>query len=132
MTPSPGARRVRDVGSATVEFLLVSVLVVAVALGVIQLAIALHVRNILISSAHEGAQYAALADKSLDDGEARAEVLLHGSLGGVPANFAAQQTVIDGMPAVEMTVSARVPLIGMWGAGEQHITAHALAEVPRG
>lgn len=132
LTRSPAASRQREAGNATVEFLLVSVLVVAVALGVIQLAIALHVRNILISSAHEGAHYAALAGKSLDDGEERARVLVGGALGSVPAQFSAQQMVIEGEPAVELTVTARVPLVGMWGMGNQHVTAHALAEVPRG
>lgn len=111
---------------------MVAVLVVAVALGVIQLAFALHVRNILISSAHEGAHYAALADKSLGDGEARTQTLVRGALGSVPAEFASRQVVIDGYPAIEMTVVARVPLVGMWGVGDQRVAAHALAEVPRG
>lgn len=129
---SRAANRARDAGNATVEFLLVSILVVAVALGVIQLAIVLHVRNILISSAHEGAHYAALADKSLDDGELRAQTLVSGSLGGIPATYASDQILLNGAPAVELTVTARVPVVGTWGVGEQHITAHALAEVPRG
>ncbi|MFO7244653.1 MAG: TadE/TadG family type IV pilus assembly protein, partial [Actinomycetes bacterium] len=38
-----------------VEFVLVSILVVVIALGVIQLALALHVRNMAISAASEGA-----------------------------------------------------------------------------
>ncbi|WP_430867417.1 TadE/TadG family type IV pilus assembly protein [Demequina aurantiaca] len=132
MTPSPAVRRRQDAGNATVEFLLVAILVVAVALGVIQLALSLHVRNILISSAHEGAHYAALSDRSLGDGEARAQTLVSGALGAIPAEFTARQIALDGVPAVELTVVAKVPVVGMWGVGEQHVTAHALAEVPRG
>lgn len=125
-------RQQRDAGNATVEFLMVSILVVAVALGVIQLAIVLHVRNILISSAHEGAHYAALADKSLADGEARTQMLVGSALGGIPTELSSQQVLLQGAPAVELTVAARVPVIGMWGIGEQRVTAHALAEVPNG
>lgn len=132
LTLSREASRLRDEGSATVEFLLVSILVVTVALAVMQLAFALHVRNILISSAHEGAHYAANADRSLADGEERAKELVQDSLGTVGAEFDASQTEVEGMPAIEVQISARVPLIGLWGAGTQTVVAHALAEGPVG
>lgn len=105
---------------------------VIVTLGVIQLAIALHVRNILASSAHEGAHYGALADRSPADGEGRTQTLIDSALGGVATKTTVSQVVIDGAPAIEMRVTARVPLIGMWGVGEQEVVAHALAEVPHG
>ena len=47
-------------GSAIVDFLLVSLLVTVLMLGVVQLALTLHVRNVLIDSAAEGARYAAV------------------------------------------------------------------------
>lgn len=122
----------RDDGNATVEFLLVAVLVVAVALGVIQLTLALHVRNVLISSAHEGAHVAALADRSLEDGAARTEFLVESALGGIPAEYTTSHVFIDGVPAVQVTVVASVPMVGMWGATDQRISAHALAEAPGG
>jgi Flp pilus assembly protein TadG len=129
---SPEADRRSDSGNASVEFLLVSILVVALALGVIQLAFALHVRNVLISSAHEGAHYAALADRTPSEGAQRTESLVSSALGGVNASVSAQPDNIGGAPAVAVTVVARVPLIGWWGVGNQAITAHALTEVPRG
>lgn len=47
-------------GSAPVDFALVSVLVVALGLGLLQLALGLHVRNVLVDAAGEGARRAAL------------------------------------------------------------------------
>jgi len=132
LTRLRGASPRREAGNATVEFLLVAVLVVAVALGVIQLAITLHVRNILASSAHEGAHYGALADRSPEEGEDRTRNLVVSALGGVATQVSATRVEIDGAPAVEMRVTAQVPLIGLWGVGEQEVVAHALAEVPRG
>ncbi|MET0782884.1 MAG: TadE/TadG family type IV pilus assembly protein, partial [Leifsonia flava] len=63
-------------GSAVVEFTLVSVLLTTLALAVVQLALALHVRNTVIDAAAEGARYAALADNTLADGEERTRMLI--------------------------------------------------------
>ena len=65
------ADRSRDRGTAPVEFVLVSVLLLVLVLGIVQLGIALHVRNTLVASAAEGARYAANADRDLADGEQR-------------------------------------------------------------
>lgn len=132
LTRSRAARLRRDAGNATVEFLLVSILVVIVALGVVQLAIAVHVRNILASSAHEGAHYGALADRTASEGEDRTRSLVASALGGLPMQTDASQVLIDGVPALEMRVTAKLPLIGLWGVGEQEVVAHALVEVPGG
>jgi len=49
-------------GSAVVDFVLVSVLVVALLFAVLQVAVYVHVRNVVTASAQEGARYAASAD----------------------------------------------------------------------
>jgi Flp pilus assembly protein TadG len=49
-------------GSAVVDFVLVGVLVVALLLAVLQVAVYVHVRNVVVASAQEGARYAANAD----------------------------------------------------------------------
>ncbi|WP_036969499.1 TadE/TadG family type IV pilus assembly protein, partial [Promicromonospora kroppenstedtii] len=49
----------REHGSAAVEFLLVSVLVLALLLGVVQVALAVHVRSLATDAAAEGARVAA-------------------------------------------------------------------------
>ena len=49
-------------GSAVVDFVLVSLLIVALLLAVLQVAVYVHVRNVVTASAQEGARYAANAD----------------------------------------------------------------------
>jgi Flp pilus assembly protein TadG len=58
-------------GSAVVDFVLVSVLILALLLAVLQVAVYVHVRNVVVASAQEGARYAADADVSSDVGAAR-------------------------------------------------------------
>jgi Flp pilus assembly protein TadG len=52
----------RERGSAVVDFVLVSVLVVVLLLAVLQVAVYVHLRNVVTASAQEGARYAANAD----------------------------------------------------------------------
>ena len=49
-------------GSAVVEFVLVSLLIMLLLLAVLQVAVYVHVRNVVTASAQEGARYAANAD----------------------------------------------------------------------
>ncbi len=131
-TVSQGASRTRDDGNALVEFVLVSILVIALAMGVIQLAVALHVRNMMVSAASEGAHLAATNDRGPDDGAQRTTELLDSALGDYPANVAAVSGEIAGAPAVTVTVSAPVPLFGLWGAGTMTVSARAFEEADRG
>ena len=126
------AERGRDDGNVVVEFILVSILVITIAMGVIQLAVALHVRNMLISAASEGARLAATNDRGLDDGVSRTESLLSESLGGYDVHVAASDTVIDGAPATQVTVTAPVPVFGLWGVGTMSVSGRAFEEADRG
>ena len=58
-------------GSAVVDFVLVSLLIVALLLAVLQVAVYVHVRNVVTASAQEGARYAANADVDSSSGAAR-------------------------------------------------------------
>ena len=58
-------------GSAVVDFVLVSLLVVVLLLAVLQVAVYVHVRNVVTASAQEGARYAANADVDSALGAAR-------------------------------------------------------------
>ena len=49
-------------GSAVVDFVLVSILIVTLLLAVLQVAVYVHVRNVVTASAQAGARYAANAD----------------------------------------------------------------------
>ena len=58
-------------GSAVVDFVLVSLLIVALLLVILQVAVYAHVRNVVTASAQEGARFAANADVDSALGAAR-------------------------------------------------------------
>ena len=60
--PLEGLSGDRERGGAVVEFVFVSVLVVVLLLAVLQVAVYVHVRNVVTASAQEGARFAANAD----------------------------------------------------------------------
>jgi Flp pilus assembly protein TadG len=58
-------------GSAVVDFVMVSLLIVALLLAVLQVAVYVHVRNVVTASAQLGARFAANADVDSSSGAAR-------------------------------------------------------------
>lgn len=128
MTPAALARCER--GSSPVEFVLVGMVLTALTLAVIQLAVAMHVRNVVHDAAVEGAFHAALADTALESGAARAVEIIARTVGDdvVGAADASLSTAL-GYPTVAVTVTATLPLIGLWGVpGGWEVTAHAPME----
>lgn len=103
-------------GSATVEFALVSILLIFLALGVIQVALVLHVRNTITDAATEGARWAALADSSESAGMRRTRELIAVAVGSDYAgDVSAKYIVWRGLPCVQVTVTTQLPIIGLWG-----------------
>jgi hypothetical protein len=105
---------------------LVGALLVVLAAGLFQLTLTLHVRNIMLSSASEGAHVGALADLTPADGADRAQQMARTALGGMDISATAQ-SVEDG-DVVEVTLTAPVPVLGLFGAGSMSVTAHAIEE----
>jgi Flp pilus assembly protein TadG len=77
--------RERDVGAAVVEFALISVLLVMLLFGVLQVGVYFYARNIVEASAADAARYAASAGVPASAGGARAEELIAASLGAAQA-----------------------------------------------
>jgi len=121
-----------DAGSAVVEFVLVGALLVLLATGLFQLVLTLHVRNIMLSAASEGAHVGALADLTPNDGAARASELATAALGGMTVESTARTVAVGDGEVVEVTLTAPVPVIGLWGVGSMSVTAHAIAEADDG
>lgn len=122
--------RDRESGSAAVDFVLVSVLVVMLFLGVIQVALAQHVRAVLADSAAEGARYGAPIGRTPADAAAHARALIASDLS---ARFArhvdAEYAEHDGIDVVEVRVSAPLPVVGMLGpSGVVDVVGHAVRE----
>lgn len=126
--PSPRDQR----GSAVVDFVLVLVVLLPLVLGILQLALVLHVRNTLTAAASEGARHAATADRGPADGAAYTRRQISGALADRYAGAVdASPTRIVGAPAVEVTVRAEVPPLGLWGPGIGLVVhGHATEEEP--
>lgn len=109
---------------------MVSALLTVVTLSVLQLGLALHVRNTVLDAAAEGARFAALADNTPGDGVARTRDLISTALG---PGYAADVTATTGRylehPAVIVTVRAPLPLLGLVGLDDGlEVSGHAAVE----
>lgn len=103
-------------GAAIADFAMVSVLVVVVFLAVLQLGLALHTRNTLISCASEGARLGARADAVPGEAVSRTKRLIAESLSPRYArSVSAREVLVGGVRVVEVRVVAPVPVIGLLG-----------------
>lgn len=119
-----------EAGSSPVEFVLVGTLLTSLTLAVLQLGLAIYVRNVVHDAAVEGAYFAALADTTLSDGAVRTRDIVGRTIG---ADYAADVSVTEtdrfGYPSVAITVRATLPLVGLLGTPQSlEVTAHAPVE----
>jgi hypothetical protein len=122
-----------DRGSAPVDFVLVGSLVTLLFLGLLQLGIDYHVRNVLAACAADGARYGANADvASPTAGAAQANEEIRHAIGSSYARAVADpdQSDVDGAPVVTVDVTARLPLLAWFlpRGPTVHVTGHALLE----
>ncbi len=111
--------------------MLVSLVLVPLVLGLIQVALVLHVRNTLTAAATEGARYGATIDRTPADGAVRTREQVSEA---ISARFAqdvtARRESVDGVPTVVVTVHAVVPPLGLWGPGvDLRVSGHGVQEV---
>jgi Flp pilus assembly protein TadG len=119
-----------DAGAAVPEFTLVSILLLTLFLGLLQLGIALHVRTTLVACAADGARAGARAGRTPADAAAATRQLVTGAL---PPQFAedvsAWPELVGGAQTVVVEVRAPVPVVGFLGPDRVLVVrAHALAE----
>ena len=119
-------------GSAVVDFVLVLVVLVPMVLGILQLSLVLLVRNTLAAAASEGARYAATSDRGPADGAALTRRQISGAVSGRFARDVSARVVsVGGAPAVEVTVRAEVPALGLAGpAVALEVSGGAVEEQP--
>jgi Flp pilus assembly protein TadG len=119
-----------DAGTAPVEFVLVGVLLSVLFLGLLQLGLALHVRNTLTAAAAEGARYAANADRSPADGVARTRDVIADTLSvSLGDDVHAGHEDVAGVPTVYVEVRATLPVVGLLGPPRGLVVrGHALRE----
>ncbi len=105
-------------------------LVTLIFVGLVQLAVVLHVRSTVISCAAEGAHYGALAGSSPAAGAARARELIIADLSARYAEdvSAGLETTL-GLQTVVVRVRAPLPVVGLLGLGHSvEVEGHALLE----
>lgn len=128
----PRAMITADAGSAVAEFVMVVSLLTVLTLSVMQLALALHIRNTVLDAAAEGARFAALADSGPADGVARTRDLITAALGPAYArDVEAVYGSYGGHPSAEVRVVAPLPLLGLLGPDRGlEVVGHAAVESP--
>lgn len=136
MTRGRRRHRAGDTGAAVVDFVGVMGLLVLLFLVVLQVGITLHVRNVLVSAAQEGARHDANADV-VDLGEGKAvaqaavaQALSKKAVAQITVGDPALVPVGDGLEAVEVTITAKVPLVMVMPDITLTVRGHALREGP--
>lgn len=126
--PPRGKRDQR--GAAVVDFVLVSMVLVPLVLGLVQVGLVLHVRNTLVGAATEGARYGATIDRGPADGVAHTRSQITAALAARYAgDVSGARETVDGVPTVVVRVNAEVPALGLWGpAVTVRAEGHAVQE----
>lgn len=116
-------------GSATVEFVFVAPLILVIALGVLQLTLALHVRSTMTAAAAEGARVGALMGSDTDVGVERTRTILAQNIAGSAVrDIRAYRQVLGDVRVITVIVTADLPLVGFFGPTSMQIGGHALDE----
>ena len=124
----------RERGSAVVDFVLVAVLIVTLLLAVLQVAVYVHVRNVVTASAQEGARFAANADVDSGVGAGRTlEIVGHATSTRTARGLActsAEDVDPSGLTLVVVRCTGSVPslLAGLGNLLPLDVTGHAVKE----
>ena len=111
------------------ESTLVAVVLITLFLAILQLGLALHIRNTLVACAAEGARYGANADRDPGDAAGHTAQLVRAALADSYASDVSAGTVeVEGLTAVQVTVRARLPVLGWLGPRSLTVRGHALEE----
>jgi Flp pilus assembly protein TadG len=122
-----------DTGAAVVEFVLVGGLLLLLVLGIVQLALVLHTRNVLSADAAEGARHGANLGRAPAAGGAYADALLRRSVPGAARGIACAgrpETGGGGVPQVAVTCAGalRLSLVPLGPELRMSVTGHAVRE----
>jgi Flp pilus assembly protein TadG len=132
--PAEGPPDDGERGAAVVEFVFVSVLVVVLLLAVLQVAVYVHVRNVVTASAQEGARYAANADVPSSAGADRTVAVVARATSRQTADglvcSSGQETDASGLTLVVVRCSGAVPtlLAGLGSLLPVEVTGRAVEE----
>ncbi len=122
-----------DEGAAVVEFVLIGALLLLVVMGVVQLALVLHTRNVLTADAAEGARHAASLGRGESSGGPYAQELLRRTLPGAARTISCRgrgETGAGGVPQTAVTCagSIRLALVPLGPRLDMTVTGRAVRE----
>ena len=119
-----------EVGCAPAEFVLVTLLMLALVLGVLQVGAVLLVRNTALDAAAEGARWSALDGNGPAAGATRTRQILRAALGAAYAGAVSAGTgTWNGQRVATVTVTTPLPVIGLVGVPRGiTLTGHAAVE----
>jgi Flp pilus assembly protein TadG len=121
-------RRRRDEGSAVVDFVLVGTLLLFLFLGVVQVGLILHMRNVITANAAEAARYAANLQVDPSAGGAKARELTAEELSARVADGMSCSSRLTG-DLVTVECDGQLPLTFLpLGSVHLHTVAHAVKE----
>lgn len=117
-------------GSAVVDFTLISLVLIPLVLGLMQVALVLHVRNTMTAAVSEGARAGARESSTPAVGAATARSLIsQGISGKFATSVSAKSAPIGGSPGVVVTATAQVPALGLFGPKVNvDVSGRAIAE----
>lgn len=103
-------------------------LVTVIFLALLQLTLALHVRNTVADAASSAARYGALGDRTPGDARDRALALVSGALGpGYVQDIAVGVDSVEGIRVLSVQISAPLPVLGLLGPSRTlEVTGHAV------
>ena len=112
------------------DFVMVSALVTVLFLATFQLALTLHVRNVLVSCASEGARVGARLGSDPALGIARSRDLVETALSDrFSQDVTATRAEVDGVQVVTVRIRAPLPVLGPLGPSSGFdVVAHAFRE----
>ncbi len=111
------------------EFTLVAPLILLLCLGVVQLALVIHVRATLTSAAAEGARAASLAGADPGAAVRRTQGLLDQTLSGrVVQRVTAREDRLGTLDVVVVRIDGTLPLLGLLGPELLAVEGRALQE----
>lgn len=130
-TRSRERRRRGERGSAIADFALCSIVVLPLVFGILQLALIWHIHTTLVSAASEGARYGASYNRPVDAGRQRTQAVIRQEFGDrLGERVSAGEVTGAGQPIVEVSVTARVPVLAFWGPSVTlHAEGHAVKEL---
>lgn len=101
------------------------VVLTALFLAILQLGLFMHVRNTLVACAADGARYGANANRTPADGAEHARQRIRAALAD---SLAGDVRGVSEDGVVRVRVTARIPLVGLWGPRQLRVQGSAFDE----